>query len=172
MKNNPFKMKNPMLAKSAKDKSPMQLNYNGVSPVKNNGGGKTKEVSGGIPGYDYFKKAIEFTINPIGTTLEEINKYKKREQEKTRQRRDDFTDKYYKSSKYPSGKITSETGDLANQLKIKTKYQDDLMKQVKKGTLSGEEAAKRITEYGKGRLFKPGTDELLKPYKGSYIDED
>ena len=170
MKNNPFKMKNPMLIKSAKDNSPMQLNYNGVSPVKNNGDGKTKEVSGGIPGYDYFKKAIEFTVNPVGTTLDVINKYKKQEQEKVRKRRDDFDSRFYKSYKSPRGKITGEEGDLGKQLKMKIKYQDDLMKQVKEGTLSGTEAAKRITEYGKGKLFKPGTDELLKPYKGTDLD--
>jgi len=165
MKNNPFKMKNPMLIKSAKDSSPMQLNYNGVSPVKNNGDGKTKEVSGGIPGYDYFKKAIEFTVNPFGTALDEINKYKKQKQEKEIKRRDDFRKKYRTSTPY--GKITGEEFDLERQLKTKTKYQDDLMKQVKKGTLSGEEAAKRITAYGKGKYFSgpEETDVLLKPYR-------
>ena len=53
MKNNPFKMKNPMLIKSAKDSSPMQLNYNGVSPVKNNGDGKIKEKGPSVFGVQF-----------------------------------------------------------------------------------------------------------------------
>tara|TARA_R100000773_G_C4190187_1_gene96383 strand:- start:241 stop:741 length:501 start_codon:yes stop_codon:yes gene_type:complete len=165
MKNNPFKMKNPMLIKSAKDNSPMQLNYNGVSPVKNNGDGKIKEVSGGIPGYDYLKKAIKIAVNPFEAISEGIEKYKKSEQDKEIKRRDDFRKKYRTKSTY--GKITGEEFDLERQLKTKTKYQDDLMKQVKKGTLSGEEAAKRIRAYGKGKIFSgPNeTDVLLKPYR-------
>ena len=49
MKNNPFKMKNPMLAKSAKDKSPMQLNYK--SPMRKDG--KTKEKGPSMFGVEF-----------------------------------------------------------------------------------------------------------------------
>ena len=72
MKNNPFKMKNPMLAKSAKDSSPMQLNYNGVSPVKFDPSKVTRKDA-----LDFMVGAIKKKLDPTGLIEHQYNLYKK-----------------------------------------------------------------------------------------------